>query len=126
MERRRAKGLGRLLAATGHSLAGLRAALAGETAFRQELALCAVLLPLGLWLGEDGAEKALLAGSLLLVLVAELLNSAVEAAVDHAGTAPHPLAKRAKDLGSAAVFVALATAALVWLLLALPVWTSQP
>jgi diacylglycerol kinase (ATP) len=91
-----------------------------EAAFRQELLLAAVLVPVGIWLGEDGVERALLAGSVLLVLVVELLNSAVEATVDRASPEDHPLAKRAKDLGSAAVMVALAAAALVWLLVLLP------
>jgi len=111
-----ATGLKRVLDATRYSLAGLAAACRHEAAFRQELALAAVLLPLALWLGEDGAERALLAGSVVLVLVVEVLNSAVEAVVDRIGDEIHPLAGRAKDLGSAAVFLALANAALVWLL----------
>ena len=111
-----ATGLTRLLNATRYSLAGLRAALRHEEAFRQELILAALLVPLGLWLGANGVERALLAGSVLLVLVVELLNSALEAAVDRISLDDHPLAGRAKDMGSAAVMIALAGAALVWLL----------
>ena len=109
-------GLQRLVNATRYSLAGLAAAFRHEAAFRQELLLAAVLVPLGLWLGGSGAEKALLAGSVLLVLIVELLNSAVEATVDRISIEEHALAKRAKDLGSAAVMIALANVALVWLL----------
>ena len=112
-------GLRRIFLATRYSVEGLIAAIKGEAAFRQELALAIVLVPLGIWLGEDGAQRALLAGSVLLVLMVELLNSAVEAAVDRISEDQHPLAKLAKDLGSAAVMLSLATAALVWLLVLL-------
>ena len=78
--------------------------------------LAALLVPLALWLGESGVERALLVGVLLLVLVVELLNSALEAAVDRVSFEHHPLAKRAKDMGSAAVMLALFNAAAVWLL----------
>ena len=110
-------GLRRLWNASRHSLEGLRAAAIHEDAFRQELAIAAILLPLGLWLGDTGVEKALLAGSVLMVLVVELLNSAVEATVDRISLEEHPLAKRAKDLGSAAVMLSLVTCGAVWLLL---------
>lgn len=109
-------GLPRLIAATRWSLAGLAAAARHEEAFRQELILAALLLPLGLWLGGSGVERALLAGSVLLVLVVELVNSAVEAAVDRVSAEAHPLAGRAKDLGSAAVMLSLVNVAVVWLL----------
>ena len=92
------------------------AAVRHEAAFRQELLLAAVLVPLGFWLGADGVQRALLAGSILAVLVVELLNSAIEATVDRISADLHPLAKRAKDLGSAAVMLALASAAMVWIL----------
>jgi diacylglycerol kinase (ATP) len=111
-----ATGLKRLANATRYSLAGLAAAARHEDAFRQELLLAAVLVPLGLWLGDSGVERALLVGSVLMVLVVELLNSAVEATVDRVSLDDHNLAKRAKDLGSAAVMVALACTAAVWLL----------
>ena len=109
-------GLRRLVGATRNSLEGLAAAARHESAFRQELLLAGVLAPLGLWLGADGVQRALLAGSVLAVLVVELLNTAVEAAVDRISSDVHPLAKRAKDLGSAAVMLSLASAAAVWLL----------
>jgi len=109
-----AGGLRRLSNATRYSVQGFAAAVRGEAAFRQELLLAAILVPLGVWLGDDGVERALLCGSVLLVLVVELLNSAIEAAVDRVSEAEHPLAGRAKDLGSAAVMSALAVCAGVW------------
>jgi diacylglycerol kinase (ATP) len=112
-------GLRRIILATRYSAQGLIAAVKGEAAFRQELALAIVLVPLGIWLGDDGTQRALLAGSVLIVLMVELLNSAVESAVDRISEERHPLAKRAKDLGSAAVMLSLAAAALVWLLILL-------
>jgi len=113
-------GLQRLINATRYSLEGLAAAARHEDAFRQELILAAILVPLGIWLGNDGVERALMVGSVLLVLVVELLNSAVEATVDRVSLEDHQLAKRAKDIGSAAVMVSLATVAAVWLLVLLP------
>lgn len=107
-------GLKRILSATRNSFAGLREALRHEDAFRQELALAALLVPVALWLGTGGVQKALLIGSVLLVLIVELLNSAVEATVDRISFENHRLAKRAKDIGSAAVMLALLNAALVW------------
>jgi diacylglycerol kinase (ATP) len=113
-------GVQRLINATRYSLEGLGAAARHEDAFRQELVLAAILVPLGIWLGNDGVERALMVGSVLLVLVVELLNSAVEATVDRVSLEDHQLAKRAKDIGSAAVMVSLATVAAVWLLVLLP------
>jgi diacylglycerol kinase (ATP) len=113
-------GVRRVLNAARYSLEGFAAAARHEDAFRQELMLAAVLVPLGLWLGNDGTERALLVGSVLIVLVVELLNSAVEATVDRVSLEDHRLAKRAKDLGSAAVMMSLVTVAAVWLLLLLP------
>jgi diacylglycerol kinase (ATP) len=115
-----ATGIRRLANATRYSLAGLCAAARHESAFRQELLLAAVLVPFGLWLGETGVERALLAGSVLLVLVVELLNSGIEAAVDRVSLEHNDLAKRAKDYGSAAVMMSLLATAAVWLLLLLP------
>jgi len=109
-------GLQRLINATRYSLSGLAEAARHEDAFRQELILAAVLVPLGLWLGTGGVERALLVGSVLLVLVVELVNSAVEATVDRVSADEHLLSKRAKDYGSAAVMLALANAAAVWFL----------
>jgi len=116
--RKGATGVRRLLNAARYSFAGLFSALS-EAAFRQELALAAVLIPLGWYLGDSGVERALLAGSVLLVLIVELLNSAVEAVVDRVSLEDHALSKRAKDLGSAAVMLALVNAAVVWMLVLL-------
>ncbi|MDH4320266.1 MAG: diacylglycerol kinase [Desulfobulbaceae bacterium] len=108
------QGIMRVVRAFGWSLAGLRAAFAGEAAFRQEVAVALLLTPLALWLGQTGVERALLLSSLLLVLLAELLNSAIEAVVDRVGSEHHPLSGRAKDIGSGAVFISLVNAAVVW------------
>jgi len=113
-------GMQRVINATRYSLEGLAAAARHEDAFRQELILAAVMVPLGLWLGADGVERALLVGSVLMVLVVELLNSAVEATVDRVSLEDHQLAKRAKDIGSAAVMMSLVTVGVVWLLVLLP------
>ena len=102
--------------AARNSLAGVAAAARSEGSFQVELAACLVLLPLGLWLGGTGVERALLVSSALIVLCAELLNTALEAAVDRISLEIHPLARRAKDIGSAAVMLALVNAGVVWLL----------
>jgi diacylglycerol kinase (ATP) len=115
-----ADGFRHLLKAFGYSVAGFRSAVRHEAAFRQELVLALVLFPAALWLGQGALEHALLVASLLLVLVTELLNSAIEAAVDRVGDDYHPVAGRAKDLGSAAVFMALLLVAVVWGFVALP------
>lgn len=104
----------RLWNALHYSLDGLRAACAHEDAFRQELLLALAMLPLAFWLTSGGVGRALLVGSVLLVLIVELLNSALEAAVDHTSLERHPLAKRAKDIGSAAVLLSLLNVALTW------------
>lgn len=109
-------GVGRIVSATRVSLEGLAAAARGEAAFRQELVLLAILAPLGWWLGANGIQRALLIGSLLIVLIAELVNSAIEATIDRISLERHALAKRAKDLGSAAVMLSIVHAVLVWLL----------
>ncbi|WP_040976804.1 diacylglycerol kinase [Necropsobacter massiliensis] len=107
-------GLTHLIKSTGYSLKGLKSAVKYETAFRHELLLAIVLIPLAFWLGRDHIEIALMVGSVLMVLVVELLNSALEAVVDRIGTEYHELSGRAKDLGSAAVFVALTLMVIVW------------
>jgi diacylglycerol kinase (ATP) len=107
-------GLRRILDATRISLAGLAAAVRHEDAFRQELVVIAVLAPLAWILGASGVQRALLIGSLVLVLIVELINSAIEATVDRISLERHDLAKRAKDLGSAAVMLSIANAAVVW------------
>jgi diacylglycerol kinase (ATP) len=109
------RGWRRLVDATHYSLDGLRAAWRHENAFRQELVLTIVLAPIALLLPLPGVEKVLLVGSLLLVLITELLNTAVEAAVDRDSVEINPLGKRAKDYGSAAVMVSLLAAGLAWL-----------
>jgi len=111
-----ATGLRRIASAARNSLAGLAEAIRCEDAFRQELLLAAILVPLGLWLGATGVERALLIGVVLFVLVVELLNSAIEATVDRISFENHRLAKRAKDIGSAAVLIALVNAVTVWAL----------
>lgn len=113
-------GITRVIKAAGYSWAGLKAAFKHEAAFRQELALCLIMIPAGLWLGQTGIERALLIGSLLLVLIVELLNSAIEAVVDRFGGEQHELSGRAKDIGSAAVFIALLNVFVIWLLVLLP------
>lgn len=110
-------GLRRLMAAARNSLNGFAEAVRCEDAFRQELILAAILVPLAMVVGHTGVERALLAASVLLVLVVELLNSAVEATVDRISFENHRLAKRAKDIGSAAVLLALLLAGLVWILI---------
>ena len=106
----------RIVKATKYSWQGLRAAYRHEQAFRQEVWLCLVLLPLGLYLGEGGAEKALLVGSALLLLLVEILNSALEAAIDRIGDERHELSGRCKDMGSASVAIAIVILGLTWLL----------
>jgi diacylglycerol kinase (ATP) len=107
-------GVQRLINAIGYSFSGLAEAVRNEDAFRMELAVAAIALPVGLWLGPTGIAKALLVGSILLVLIVELLNSAIEAVVDRVSLENHPLAKRAKDIGSAAVMLSIVNAAAVW------------
>ena len=106
-------GLSRMWHATGYSMAGLRAGW-NETAFRQESLAALVLIPLSLWLGSTWVETALLAGSVILVMVVELLNTAVETAIDRIGPEWHDLSKRAKDMGSAAVLLSLLLSLCIW------------
>ena len=107
----------RLFRAIGYSFSGFRDALRDEPAFRQETALALILIPLAVWLGDSNIERALMIGALLIVLIVELLNSAIEATVDRIGSEYSDLARKAKDLGSAAVFLALALAVVVWALM---------
>ncbi|OYQ41041.1 diacylglycerol kinase [Rhodoferax sp. TH121] len=107
-------GLNRMWHAFGYSLAGLRAGW-GETAFRQECIAAFVLVPLAFWLGSNWVEVALLAGSVVLLMVVELLNTAIETAIDRVGPEWHDLSKRAKDMGSAAVLLSLLVCAGIWL-----------
>ena len=107
-------GLQRVWHATLYSLAGLRAGWT-EAAFRQEAIAAIAMLPVGLWLGQNWVERALLTGSVLLVLIVELLNSGIEASIDRVGLQWHALSKRAKDLGSAAVMLSLVFCLGVWI-----------
>lgn len=113
-------GLSRIVHAGINSLSGLRAAWQTESAFRQEVALAVVLLPLALWLGHGWTERALLAGSVWLVIIVELLNTAIEYTVDRVSLERNPLSKTAKDLGSAAVLLALVLCVLIWAAVLLP------
>jgi diacylglycerol kinase (ATP) len=117
------RGPGRILKATVWSMQGLRAAWLHESSFRLEVYLFVVLAPLGAWLGGSGLEPALLIGSMLLVLAVELLNSAIEAVIERYGAEHHELAGRAKDMGSAAVFVLMMNVLLCWALVLAPRWT---
>jgi len=113
------RGIVRVLRALAASLHGFAGAFREEAAFRQELALAAVVIPLGLWLGHGGVERALLIAPMLLILIVELLNSAIEATVDRIGFERHALAGLAKDIGSAAVFMSFVLLGAVWLLVLL-------
>lgn len=110
------RGLARIAKAAGHSWRGFRAAWRHEAAFRQECVLAAALTPCAFWVGEDLAQAALLLATTGLVLVVELVNSAIETTLDRLGPERHPLAGRAKDMGSAAVFASLVLAGAVWAL----------
>jgi diacylglycerol kinase (ATP) len=114
------KGLTRIIRAFGYSLKGFRDCYRHEAAFRQEVLAAIALIPLGLWLGDSGVERALLVGSWLLVMIVELLNSAIEATVDRFGPEHHKLSGRAKDIGSASVLASISLATVVWALVLLP------
>jgi diacylglycerol kinase (ATP) len=107
-------GITRWKKALGFTWLGLKATYKHEEAFRQEVLLLVIAVPLAIWLGDTGVEKSLLIGSVLLLLIVELLNSAVEAVVDRFGGEIHELSGRAKDMGSAAVFIAMINTVLVW------------
>ncbi len=119
LDRPKPRGIDRILRAARASWLGLSGCYREEAAFRQELALSAIVLPLGVWLGHTGVERALLVAPMLLVLVVELLNSAIEATVDRIGLERHVLAGLAKDIGSAAVLMSFILLAAVWLLVLL-------
>ena len=119
LDRYKPRGLTRVLRAVGASLRGLTGAFREEAAFRQELAFAALVIPLGLWLGHSGIERALLVSPMVLILIVELINSAIEATVDRIGFERHALAGLAKDIGSAAVFMSFVLLTAVWLLLLL-------
>jgi diacylglycerol kinase (ATP) len=107
-------GIKRLINAFGYSISGTFAAFKHEDAFRQEVILAVILTPVALYFGETAIEQALMVSSLLFIIIVELLNSAIEATVDRISVKHHKLAKRAKDIGSAAVFFSLINAAAIW------------
>lgn len=119
LEREKLRGVRRLLRACGASRDGLAAAIRGEAAFRQELLIAIVAIPAGLWLGRTGVERALLIAPVLLVLIIELVNSAIEAAIDRISLDRHPLSGLAKDFGSAAVLASFLLLGVVWALVLL-------
>ncbi|MDW6002609.1 diacylglycerol kinase [Vibrio mangrovi] len=115
MQKKPAQGLTRILNATKYSYQGIRAAVLGEAAFREELIACIVLIPVALFSDVTRIERLLLISSLLLVLIVELLNSAIEAVVDRIGLEHHQLAGQAKDMGSAAVLIAILISLYIWI-----------
>jgi diacylglycerol kinase (ATP) len=112
-------GIRRIIAATKYSIDGLKLAAKTESAFKQELVVSVFLLPLAIWLGENAIEQSLLIASVVMIMIVELLNTAVEAVVDRVSSDFHELSRQAKDLGSAAVFLSINLAILVWMLLLL-------
>jgi diacylglycerol kinase (ATP) len=122
MANQNAHGWRRVVNAFGFSMKGLKACYELEEAFRQEILVLIPLLPLAFWLGETPVERAVLVGSLLMVPVVELLNSAIEANVDRVGMERHELSGRAKDIASAAVFLSIAFAVITWALILIPRW----
>ena len=111
------RGLQRLLPALRYAWQGLKTAFQQEAAFRQEILLAIILVPIALWIGDKGVEQILLIGSVLLILIIELLNTSIEAMIDRISLDPHPLSKQAKDIASAAVFLTLLLAIMTWLLI---------
>ena len=109
-------GIKRLISAWGYSISGLKLCWLNEASFRQELLLVIVLLPLSFWLTHDTVERILLIVPLFLILIVEVLNSAIEACIDRMGEELHPLAKQAKDMGSAAVWLTFLLTLIIWLL----------
>ena len=124
-DRLKPTGFTRMFRAFGASTKGLTGAFREEAAFRQELALAVVVIPLGLWLGQNCIERALLIAPMFIVLVVELINSAIEATVDRIGLERHKLSGLAKDIGSAAVLMSLLLLAVVWLLVLWPRLAAQ-
>jgi diacylglycerol kinase (ATP) len=119
VDRYKPRGFTRVIRALGSSVQGLAGAFRDEAAFRQELACALVVIPLGLWLGRNGVERAVLIGPVFLILIVELINSAIEATVDRIGLERHALSGLAKDIGSAAVFMSFILLGTVWLLVLL-------
>lgn len=122
MANHNAKGWRRVVYAFGYSMQGFKACFELEEAFRQEVFLLIPLIPLGIWLGDSPVERAMLVGSLLIVPIVELLNSAIEANVDRVGMERNDLSARAKDIASAAVFSSIVFSMVVWALILIPKW----
>lgn len=116
------RGWRRVVHAFGYSMKGFRACFKHEEAFRQEIFVLIFLIPMALWLGESPVERAMLVGSLIIVPIVELLNSAIEANVDRVGMERHKLSARAKDIASAAVFASIAFTLVIWGLVLIPKW----
>ena len=114
MTEKNSKGIRRIINVAGFSMAGLISAVKNEAAFRQELALFTILIPVSFWIGRSALEEAMLIGSCLIVMITELLNSAVEAAIDRISNEHHLLSKQAKDMGSAAVLLSFLLVGIVW------------
>ncbi|MDC0612456.1 diacylglycerol kinase [Vibrio sp.] len=114
MQKKNPQGIGRLIKATKYSYQGLSSALKNEAAFREEVLLCIIFIPMAFFLDVSTIERILMVSSLLLLLIVELLNSAVEAVVDRIGSEHHTLAGQAKDMGSAAVFITMGLVIFVW------------
>ena len=119
-------GFVRIVNALFNSIAGLKSAWQFESAFRQEVVLAAIMIPIALWVPVTPIERAFLVSTVLLVIIVELLNSSVEAAIDRIGVELHSLSKRAKDIGSAAVLVSLLLCAFVWATILVPVYFRSP
>ncbi|MBC3944866.1 diacylglycerol kinase [Erwinia persicina] len=113
-------GLTRIIKAAGYSWKGIRAAWQHEAAFRQEAVVAIIAIAIAVWLDVDVVTRVLLIGSVVMVIIVEILNSAIEAVVDRIGSEIHPLAGRAKDMGSAAVLLAILLAMFVWIMLLVP------
>ncbi len=122
MANQNAKGWRRVVYAFGYSMKGFKACFELEEAFRQEVFLLIPLIPVGIWLGDSPVERAMLVGSLLIVPIVELLNSAIEANVDRVGMERNELSARAKDIASAAVFSSIVFSMVVWALILIPKW----
>jgi len=112
------RGISRIINATKYSAAGFKAAWINEEAFRQEILLAILIVPLGMWLGRSWTQRAILIGIYFIIPLTELLNSAIEAIVDRVGQERHELSGRAKDLGSAAVVLSICIASIVWVIIA--------
>lgn len=119
-------GIRRVIHATGYTISGLRAIWKHEAAFRQEAALAVIMIPTAFWVGASAVQRSLLIGVCLVVLITELLNSGIEAVVDRIGHEHHELSGRAKDMGSAAVFVSLCLAGSTWMLVLWERFGPQP